>query len=151
MVRLGSGMHGVDISHIISDKLEAVHILKTMISQIKHLKPGEGLGYGLKDKSDKERSVAIIPVGYADGLLRQAGNGRYKVWINGSYAPVIADVNMDMSFIDITGIESVQPGDFVEVFGKNAKIEDLANAGNTIFYEIISRISIRIKRIYSAG
>jgi Alr-MurF fusion protein len=151
MVRLGSGMHGVDISHLISDKLEAVHILKTMISQIKHIKPGEGIGYGLKDKSDKERIVAIIPVGYADGLLRQAGNGRYKVWINGSFVPVIADVNMDMSFIDITGIESVQPGDFVEVFGKNAKIEDLARAGNTIFYEIISRISIRIKRIYSAG
>lgn len=151
MVRLGSGMHGVDISHIISDKLEAVHILKTMISQIKHVKPGEGLGYGLKDRSEKERTIAIIPVGYADGMLRQAGNGRYKVWINGSYAPVIADVNMDMSFIDVTDIDSVQPGDFVEVFGKNAKIEDLADAGNTIFYEIISRISIRIKRIYSAG
>ena len=151
MVRLGSGMHGVDISHLISDKLEAVHILKTMISQIKHIKAGEGIGYGLKDRSDKERAVAIIPVGYADGLLRQAGNGRYKVWINGSYAPVIADVNMDMSFIDITGIDSVQPGDFVEVFGKNAKIEDLAFAGNTIFYEIISKISTRIKRIYSAG
>jgi len=150
MVRLGSGMHGVDTSHRISEKLEPVHILTTRISQIKTLKAGEGMGYGLKGRVDHERKIGIIPVGYADGLLRQAGNGRYKVWVNGSYVPVVAEVNMDMSFIDITGIDSIQPGDIVEVFGKNARIEDLSKAGKTIFYEILSKISIRIKRIYTA-
>ncbi len=150
MVRLGSGMHGVDIGNLISEKLEPVHILKTRVSQIKELEPGEGFGYNLKGSENTKRRLAIIPVGYADGLLRQAGNGRYKVWINGNFAPVVGDVNMDMSFIDITGLQGISAGDHVEVFGKNARIEDLARAGNTIFYEILSKISVRIKRVYSA-
>jgi Alr-MurF fusion protein len=150
MVRLGSGMHGVDISHLISEKLEPVYILKTKISQIKELDAGEGFGYNLKGVENTKRRIAIIPVGYADGLLRQAGNGRYKVWINGNFVPVVGDVNMDMSFVDITGLHGINTGDYVEVFGKNAKIEDLAKAGNTIFYEILSKISLRIKRVYSA-
>lgn len=150
MVRLGSGMHGVDIGNLISEKLEPVHILKTRVSQIKELESGEGFGYNLKGSENTKRRLAIIPVGYADGLLRQAGNGRYKVWINGNFVPVVGDVNMDMSFIDITGLHGISAGDNVEVFGKNARIEDLARAGNTIFYEILSKISVRIKRVYSA-
>jgi alanine racemase len=62
--------------------------------------------------------------------------------------PVIADVNMDMSFIDITCLTEINEGDEVEIFGKNSKIENLASAGNTIFYEVLSRISPRVKRIY---
>ncbi|MEZ4908361.1 MAG: bifunctional UDP-N-acetylmuramoyl-tripeptide:D-alanyl-D-alanine ligase/alanine racemase [Saprospiraceae bacterium] len=149
MVRLGSGMHGIDISDIISDKLEAVNTLQTKINQIKILKSGEGMGYGIKYKIDKERKIAIIPIGYADGIPRLAGNGNYHVFVNGTFVPIVANINMDMTFLDVSDVADVKIGDNVEVFGKNAKITDLAIAGQTIFYEILSKISTRIKRVYS--
>ncbi len=148
MVRLGAGLHGIDPGNSIQEKLISVHSLKTFISQIKYVKTGESIGYGRKCIKNHERIIAIIPVGYADGLLRQAGNGNYKVWIDGNFVPVIADVNMDMSFLDITGLPWIKKNDRVEIFGEHAKITALAKAGNTIFYEILSRISPRVKRIY---
>ncbi len=148
MIRLGAGLHGIDTGGTISQRLIPVHSLKTGISQIKYVKAGEGIGYGRKCIKDHDRVIAIIPVGYADGLLRQAGNGNFKVWIDGDFVPVIADVNMDMSFIDITGLSGIKEGDRVEIFGEHAGITDLAKAGNTIFYEILSRISPRVKRVY---
>ena len=151
MVRLGSGMHGIDISNSISEKLEPVNTLKSRINQIKILNPGEGIGYGIRYKKNRYRKIAILPLGYADGVPRLAGNDNYKVWINGKYVPIVADINMDMTFIDVTEIENVEVGDAVEIFGKNAKITELARAGNTIFYEIISKISTRIKRVYTLG
>jgi len=148
MVRLGAGMHGIDPGHTIQQKLLPVHSLKTIISQIKYVKSGESIGYGRKCIKNHDRIIAIIPVGYADGLLRQAGNSNYMVWVDGNFVPVIADVNMDMSFIDITGLSYIKEGDRVEIFGEHTTITDLAKAGNTIFYEILSRISPRVKRVY---
>lgn len=148
MVRVGSGFHGVDTSRNINQSLQIVNTLKAKISLIKKVKAGESIGYERKGISDKERIIAILPVGYADGLVRKAGNGRYSVWLNGHFAPIVGNVNMDMTFIDITDIPNVQAGDVVEVFGANAKITSLAEAGETIFYEILTRISPRVKRIY---
>lgn len=151
MVRLGSGLHGVDISNEISSKLEPIHTLRTRISQIKILNSGEGVGYGLHFKQNKPRKIAILPIGYADGLPRLAGNGRYKVWIDGKFAHIVANISMDTCFIDITEIKDAKVGDNVEIFGNNSKIEDLASACETIFYEILCGISGRIKRVFTLG
>ncbi|HAQ39272.1 MAG TPA: bifunctional UDP-N-acetylmuramoyl-tripeptide:D-alanyl-D-alanine ligase/alanine racemase [Saprospirales bacterium] len=148
MVRVGSGFHGVDTSKNINRSLQIVNTLKAKISLIKKVKAGESIGYERKGITGRERTIAILPIGYADGLVRKAGNERYSVWLNGYFAPIVGNVNMDMTMIDITGIPNVQTGDVVEIFGANAKITDLAEAGETIFYEILTRISPRVKRIY---
>jgi len=146
MVRLGIGMHSDDSSGVISNKLQAVHTLKAPISQIKIAKANEGIGYGNRCKKNHERKIAIIPIGYADGIHRQAGNSKYKVWVNGAFAPIIGNINMDMSFIDITNLDA-KIGDMVEIFGEHAKITDLAIAADTISYELLTRLSSRVKRI----
>jgi alanine racemase len=148
MVRVGSGLHGVDTSYSIHKSLHVVHTLKSRINLIKHVKAGDSIGYERMGIEDHLRRIAIIPIGYADGLVRKAGNKNYHVWINGFKAPIVGNVNMDMSMIDITGIPNVEIGDEVEVFGPNIPIQLLAKAGDTIFYEILTRISPRVKRIY---
>lgn len=148
MVRLGIGMHSDDTSNTLNNKLKAVHTLKTQISQIKIIKANEGIGYGRKCIKNYDRKIAIIPVGYADGLIRLAGNSKYNVWLKNNFAPIVANISMDTCFIDITNIENVKIGDAVEVFGKHAKIQDLAEAANTISYEIFTRISSRVLRVY---
>jgi alanine racemase len=148
MVRVGSGLHGVDTSYRIHTSLHVVHTLKARINLIKKVKAGDSIGYERMGIEDHPRRIAIIPIGYADGLVRKAGNKNYHVWINGAKAPIVGHVNMDMSFIDITGLPNVELGDEVEVFGPNIPIQNLAKAGDTIFYEILTRISPRVKRVY---
>ncbi len=148
MVRLGIGMHSDDISNTINDKLKAVHTLKTKIIQIKTILPNEGIGYGIGYIKNYTRRIAIIPLGYADGIFRLLGNGNYKVWIKGSFAPIVGNVSMDTCFIDITDLKNIKLGDSVEIFGKNAKIQNCASAANTISYEVLSRISPRVQRVF---
>ena len=148
MVRIGFGIHGIDTSNTINQSLQVVHTLKARVSMIKKVKAGDSIGYERMGIDDKDRKIAIIPIGYADGLVRRAGNKRYSVWINGYTAPIIGNVNMDMSMVDVTGLPHVEIGDEVEIFGPNIPIQELAKAGETIFYEILTRISPRVKRIY---
>ncbi len=148
MVRLGIGMHSDDISGTINDKLIPVHTLKTKIIQIKTVSPNEGIGYGIKYKKNYTRKIAVIPLGYADGLFRLLGNGKYKVWINGNLVPIVGTVSMDTCFIDITGTDNIRLGDTVEIFGKNVSLQQCAIAANTISYEVLSRISPRVKRVF---
>ncbi len=147
MVRLGIGLYGYESCGIYQDKLEPISILKTEISQIKELKKGETVGYGRKGKADRDLKIATIAIGYADGFSRAFSNGKISVNVNGKLAPVIGNVCMDMTMIDITGIDA-HVGDEVIIFGKNPTIQDLANAIGTIPYEILTNVSERVKRIY---
>jgi alanine racemase len=94
------------------------------------------------------RTIATISIGYADGFLRMAGIGRYKVLINNQLAPTIGNVCMDMTMIDITTIPGVKAGDEVVVFGENPPVQHLADCMQTIPYEIFTNISNRVKRVY---
>jgi alanine racemase len=91
--------------------------------------------------------IATIPVGYADGFHRNLGNGVGKVRIRGKEAPVIGDVCMDMTMVDITGIGAVE-GDPVEIFGKGQSVSTLAGWAGTIPYEILTSVPERVKRVY---
>ena len=119
----------------------------TRISQVKTVKAGEGIGYGLKNASKEERKIAILPVGYADGLRRIMGQGKGKVYVKGKYLPIIGNVCMDMCMIDISGT-NLKPGDKVEIFVENISINDVADICNTIPYEILTGIPARVKRIF---
>jgi len=145
MVRLGIGLYGISPEN--QDKLMNIGTLKTKISQIKTLKAGETVGYSRKGKSLKETKIAILPIGYADGLNRKLSNGNGTVFIKGKFAPYIGNICMDMSMVDLSGIDASE-GDEVIVFGQEIPITKLAKQIGTIPYELLTSISGRVKRVY---
>ena len=147
MVRLGIGVYGVAVVDEDRGKLHNVMSLKSTIKQIKEYGPGETIGYGRHGKITKPSRIAVIPIGYADGLRRQLGNGKACFWVNGKPAPIIGNICMDLTMIDVTGIDC-QEDDTAVLFDDNHPIEIIAEACDTIPYEIMTRISQRVKRIY---
>lgn len=145
MVRLGIGLYGV--SSVSKDKLMNVCSLKTIISQIKTLEINDTVGYNRKGKLETQGKIATIPIGYADGLHRILSNGVGKVMINNKIAPIIGNICMDMTMINISGIEAKE-GDEVIIFNENYPIENIAKDAQTIPYEILTSISRRVKRVY---
>ncbi len=148
MVRLGIGVYGVAVVDEDRGKLHNVMSLKSTIKQIKEYGPGETIGYGRHGKITKPSRIAVIPIGYADGLRRQLGNGKACFWVNGKPAPIIGNICMDLTMIDVTGIDC-QEDDTAVLFDDNHPIEIIAEACDTIPYEIMTRISQRVKRIYT--
>lgn len=151
MVRLGLGLYGIDSAGVLTDQLEKVHTLKAIVIQVKDIGKDAFIGYNRKGRVSKPGKIAVINIGYADGLLRIAGNGRYSVNINGVDFPIIGNVCMDLTIIDIGLHADVKVGDEAVIFGKNKPVEVLASVCGTIPYEILSRISNRIKRLYIQG
>jgi Alr-MurF fusion protein len=124
-----------------------VSTLISTITQIKLIKAGETIGYGRKGKANKDIIIAIIPIGYADGLNRKLSNGVGKFLINNKFAPIIGNICMDICMVDITGIDA-QEGDDVIIFGDQYSIIDMAEQLETIPYEILTSVSARVKRVY---
>ena len=147
MVRLGIGLYGIDPSKLFENLLEPVFTLKTHISQIKTVHANESIGYSRKSISDTERKIAILALGYADGLNRALSNGIGGFYINNQYAPIAGNICMDMCMVDISSIEC-RTGDEAILFGKDFPINQLADQLNTIPYEILTSISQRVKRVY---
>ena len=145
MVRPGIGLYG--ISEVEIPGLKPSTSFYTRISQVKTIAAGEGLGYGLKDADKRERKIAILPVGYADGLRRILGQGRGRVYINGDFYPVIGNICMDMCMIDISNT-NLKAGEKVEIFGDNIPVKQLADLCHTIPYEILTGVPTRVKRIF---
>lgn len=145
MVRLGIGLYG--FSKKVQPHLQIASTLKTTISQIKEVPAGATIGYERKGIATKPTKIAVLAIGYADGFRRALSNGRGKVWVNGQLAPVIGNVCMDMTMVDVTGI-AAQEGDEVIIFGKEYPTTEMASAAGTIVYEILTNISERIKRVY---
>ncbi len=148
MVRLGVGIYGIDGSAILQDQLQTVSTLKATISQIKDIHPNETIGYNRSGKTNRLMRSATISIGYADGLMRHAGNGQTQVLIKNKLAPIVGNVCMDMSMVDVTNIPATQEGDEVIIFGVNKDINELAKQLGTIPYEIFTNISGRVKRVY---
>jgi alanine racemase len=148
MVRLGIGLYGVDGSPI-QAQLKVVNTLKTAVSQVKVVPVGDSVGYNRNSGVLlEEKQIATIRIGYADGFLRLAGGGRYQVRIGNRMVPTIGNICMDMTMIDITGLQEVRPGDEVVVFGDRPTVQDLASCLQTIPYEVFTNISDRVKRVY---
>src|SRR6059036_2011928 len=135
MVRLGIGLHGIAATLSEQRLLETVSTLKTTISQIKTIKAGESVGYSRKAIANHDMVIAVVGIGYADGLNRRLGNGAGRMFINGKYAPIIGNVCMDMTMLDITDIPAHE-GDEVIVFGNDYTISQMAIDMGTITYEV---------------
>jgi alanine racemase len=149
MVRLGIGLYGIDPTVERGHLLKPVATLKTIISQIRKINVGESIGYGRRGKAEKPMLIGTIAIGYADGFSRAFSRGVGEVLVNGKRAKVVGNVCMDMTMIDVTGIDANE-GDEVIIFGKGLPIEEVASKINTITYEILTNTSERVKRVFVA-
>lgn len=146
MVRSGIGLYGYGNEASIDHQLKPVATLKTIISQLHKIEPGETVGYNRAFKSVQYRTTATLPLGHADGIGRQYGGGKTHVLVNGKAAPIIGNVCMDMIMIDVTDIDCKE-GDEVIVFGNGHSAEHFATTSKTISYELLTAISSRVKRV----
>ena len=144
MCRLGIGLYGFSFA---GAKLRNVCTLETTILSVKTVKAGETIGYGRHTKLDEDRTIAVIPIGYADGFDRRFSNYGGEVWVRGKRCPVVGNVCMDQAMVDVTGADA-RPGDLVEVFGEHLPLEELADKLGTITYEILTSVSRRVQRLY---
>ncbi|MFO7868743.1 MAG: bifunctional UDP-N-acetylmuramoyl-tripeptide:D-alanyl-D-alanine ligase/alanine racemase [Bacteroidales bacterium] len=145
MVRLGIGLYGVSAKQ--SDSVRTISTLKTHITHIQTVETGTTIGYGRKGKAYKKSTIAVLPIGYADGLRRLLSNGVGTVVVHHTEVPIIGNICMDATMIDITNLDA-KIGDEVIVFGEKPTIQEVAQKLHTIPYEIITGISQRVKRVY---
>lgn len=173
MVRLGIGLYGVGSDAGEQSMLRNVSTLKSVVTQIKHIPAGETVGYNRRGLTNRDTTIAIVPVGYADGLNRKLGNGAGRMYIYGKPAPIIGNICMDLTMLDVTDMEGtgtsakaandsqlaepgataasqtgVREGDEVIIFDDNHPVNEIAQQLGTIPYEILTGISRRVKRIY---
>ena len=144
MCRLGIGLYGFSFA---GAKLRNVCTLETTILSVKTVKAGETIGYGRHTTLNEDRTIAVIPIGYADGFDRRFSNYGGEVWVRGKRCPVVGNVCMDQAMIDVTGADA-RPGDIAEVFGEHMPLQELADKLGTITYEILTSVSRRVQRIY---
>ena len=148
MVRLGIGLYGVSADIHTQKQLKSASSLQSKIAQIKNIKKGETIGYGRKGLAKSDMKIATIPVGYADGLSRALGNGKWSMIIHDQYAPIIGNVCMDMVMVNVSKISCTE-GDQVTIFSDKNSISEMAKCIATIPYEILTSYSPRVKRVFS--
>ena len=150
MVRPGIALYGLYDSVNYDNSLKPALSLKTIIAQIRKVPQNTTVSYGRTYCCSENKTLATIPIGYADGYNRQLSN-KGRVIINGKFAPIVGRVCMDQTIIDVTGIDCKQ-GDTVILIGSdgtnNISASELARLSNTINYEIVCAISDRIPRLY---
>lgn len=145
LVRVGIGLYGFGNSPSETAKLRNVLNLKTRISQIQVVPAGESVGYNRTYQTNKESKIAILPIGYADGMKRIWSNGRAEVSIHGRKVPVVGKICMCITMVDVTWIDC-EEGDEVIIFNNQDDVLTLAKSAETIPYEILTSISQRVRR-----
>lgn len=149
MVRLGIGLYGIDPTTEKNKNLKPVASLKTKVSQVHTLHKGQTVGYGRHGKIESDQQIATLAIGYADGYSRAFSKGVGKVLIKDKMVPVMGNVCMDMTMVDVTGL-NVKEGDEALIFGEGLPIEKVAESIRTIPYEILTNTSERVKRVFVA-
>ncbi len=146
MVRVGIGLYGFGNDDKETKQLKNTHNLKSIISQIHFIDPGETVGYNRAFVAKKPSKSATIPVGHADGLSRKLGNKKGYVLINNQKAKIIGNVCMDMIMVDVTDI-NCKDGDEVIIFNHQEMLQHIAEVSETIVYETLTAISPRVKKM----
>lgn len=147
MVRLGIGLYGLEVNGWSQEELKVVSSFKTKISQLHEVQKGDTVGYGRAGKITKPSTIAVLPVGYGDGYLRDYGMGKAYVEIQGQKAATVGNICMDMCMVDVTDM-NLKVGDEVTLFGENPTISHLAHWSNSIAYEVLTQVSERVQRVF---
>ena len=127
--------------------LKPVMRLLTRVAEITEHHAGDTISYGRIFTCERDMRLAVIPVGYADGLHRSL-SGKFDVLINGKRAHQVGRICMDMCMVDVTDMPEVKTGDIVTVFGDEPEATELADIAGTISYELLCAISPRVPRVY---
>ena len=121
--------------------------LTGMVLQVRKIAAGESIGYGASFRAARPTTIATIALGYADGVLRSAGNKAFAV-IGGRRAPMVGRVSMDLITLDVTDVPGVAVGDEAELFGPALPVDEAASGWGTITYELLTGLSRRVSRVY---
>lgn len=146
LARPGIGLYGGNPWTNRPNPVEPVATLEASVVQIRQLAPGDSVGYGATWQSGEARRLAVLGVGYADGLPRSLSNCGEAV-VKGKRCPIVGRVSMDLTVIDVSGARA-DTGDWVELFGAGLPIDEVARQADTIAYELLTGISSRVRRIY---
>lgn len=152
--RVGIALYGLlsraDETTVVQPDLRPVLTLKSRIECVKTLKAGERAGYGLTYTAPRQRRIAVLSIGYADGVPRELSNCGY-VLCRGEKAPIIGSICMDQMLVDVTGIESLSAGEEAVLIGTSGKAkipaEVAAKWAGTITNELVSRLGSRLERV----
>lgn len=136
--------------HPAGEALEPAMRFEAELIALRDVAPGEAVGYGARWTAERPARIGTVAVGYGDGYPRHAPNGT-PVLVNGRIAPLVGTVSMDMIAIDVSGHDGVSVGDTVELWGAELPIRRVAKAIGTIGYELMTRVSERVPRVYSNG
>src|SRR3954469_17643907 len=145
--RVGIAMYGPEPITIATGAIEPVLRWRTEILRLKELPAGHAVGYGTTFHTTRPSRIATLPVGYADGYDRLLSNNA-EVIVQGTRAPVVGRVSMDLVTIDVTNIPDAVPGDEVVLLGDGITAEEIGKKSQTISYEVFCRISARVPRVY---
>ena len=144
--RPGIGLYG---GNPLADSASPVRPVVTMEGQVLQLRrvlPGDSIGYGASYEASREMAVAVVGLGYADGLPRLLSN-RGEAFCDGRRCPIVGRVSMDLTTVDVSGV-SVVPGDWLEFMGEHISVDEVAAWAQTIPYEILTGLGSRHERIY---
>ena len=153
LVRPGIALYGGRAVAGRRNPMHPVVTLEAPILQVKDVKTGESVGYGATQTMVRDSRLAIVAIGYADGFFRSLSSSNQrsgaKVVVNGQIVPVVGRVSMDMIGVDVTELSQIpSPGDMVEIIGKQITVDDHADAGGTIGYEVLTNLKGRYARQY---
>lgn len=152
MVRLGLGLYGSSPVEQNRLELREVGSLHSVVTQVHTYPKGQAIGYGGSEVTGRESRVATVAIGYADGIRRSLSNGKMSFLVRGQRAPVIGRVCMDMLMLDVTDIVGVGIGDEVVLIGQQGgdfiSVREMAEAADTIPYEVLVNIGQRVRRVY---
>ena len=148
-VRPGISLYGGGPRETPDARIRAVVTLTAPVLQLHDLAAGEAVGYGAMFRAPRAMRIAIVGMGYADGIIRAAHRGA-KAFLNGALAPFAA-VTMDLIALDIDACRSVKIGDRAELLGPNAPLDDLARASGSVAHECLVHLGRRAQRTYLGG
>jgi alanine racemase len=148
IVRSGGALWGLNPTLHLKNPMKQVVTLKGKVIQCRHVQAGDSVGYGAY-RVDRSMTLAIVAVGYADGILRTLEN-KHLGYISHQKLKLVGVVSMDMIMIDITHIpeDMIKPGDYIDILGDHFTADDAAQSAGTLGYEILTSLGHRYERHY---
>jgi alanine racemase len=144
--RTGLSLYGFSGLHLEStQQLQPVMTLKSKIVHLARVPKGESVSYNAAWTAQRDSTIAVLPIGYADGYPRSLSN-KGQVFVRDRLVPLVGIVCMDYVMIDVTDVTQIELGDEAELWGKNLSLASLAQAANTIPYELMTALTSRVPR-----